>query len=307
MEFNHYSVMLKETVDGMEISEGGVYVDCTFGGGGHSSLILSRIGNGKLYGFDRDSDAITNGQEKFSDDRLCLINENFSNASRELKERGVFQINGAVIDLGVSSYQLDNPERGFSYRFDAPLDMRMDRRESLTAYDVINGYSKSELIRIFKEYGEERFSPLFASVIEKTREKKPIETTLELCELIRNSAPAKKPSEKMDCVKRIFQSVRIEINAELKVIEQALTDLMDMTVSGGRIAVITFHSLEDKIVKRTFKKFENPCECDPRYPCVCGKEAVGRVITKKPLLPTEDELSENNRSHSAKLRICEKL
>ncbi len=307
MEFVHYSVMLNETVDGMNIVPDGVYVDCTFGGGGHSSLILSKLKDGKLYGFDRDSDAIENAKKKFSDERLVLVNENFVNVSRELMERGVSQINGAVIDLGISSYQIDNPERGFSYRFDAPLDMRMDQRETLSAYDIINGYSKSELIRIFKEYGEERYASLFASVIEKKREQKPIETTLELCELIKNASPSKKPTEKMDSVKRIFQSTRIETNSELKIIEDTLTQLMDMTVSGGRIAVISFHSLEDKIVKRTFKKFENPCECDSRYPCVCGKKPVGRVITKKPLLPTEAELDENNRSHSAKLRICEKL
>ncbi len=307
MEFVHYSVMLNETVDGMNIVPDGVYVDCTFGGGGHSSLILSKLENGKLYGFDRDADAIENAKQKFSDERLVLINENFVNVSRELKERGVSQINGAVIDLGISSYQIDNPERGFSYRFDAPLDMRMDRRESLSAYDVINGYSRGELVRVFKEYGEERFASLFASVIEKKRAEKPIETTLQLCEIIKNACPSKKPTDKMDCVKRIFQSTRIETNSELKIIEETLTQLMDMTVSGGRIAVISFHSLEDKIVKSTFKKFENPCECDPRYPCVCGKTAVGKVVTKKPLLPTEAELSENNRSHSAKLRICQKL
>ena len=307
MEFVHYSVMLEETVSGMNIEGNGTYVDCTFGGGGHSSLILSKLENGRLFGFDRDADAIENAKAKFSDERLVLINENFVNVSRELRERGVFQINGAVIDLGVSSYQLDNPERGFSYRFDAPLDMRMDRREAITAYDVINGYSKGELIRIFKEYGEERHAALFASVIEKRRAQKPIETTLELCELIKSSSPAKKPTEKMDSVKRIFQSARIETNCELKIIEDTLTQLMDMTVSGGRICVISFHSLEDKIVKKTFKKFESPCECDPRYPCICGKTPVGKVVTKKPLLPTDAELGENNRSHSAKLRICEKL
>ncbi len=307
MEFIHYSVMLSETVDSLNVDPDGIYVDCTFGGGGHSNLILSKMNNGKLYGFDRDSDAIENGKKKFSDDRLVLINENFVNVSRELKERGVFSINGAVIDLGVSSYQIDNPERGFSYRFDAPLDMRMDRREALSAYDVINGYSKGELIRIFKEYGEERYASLFASVIEKKREEKSIATTLELSEIIKNSSPSKKPTEKMDSVKRIFQSVRIETNSELKIIEDTLSQLMEMTVSGGRIAVISFHSLEDKIVKKTFKKFENPCECDPRYPCVCGKTPCGRMITKKPLLPSEKELGENNRSHSAKLRVCEKL
>ncbi len=307
MEFVHYSVMLNETVDGMNIIPDGVYVDCTFGGGGHSSLILSRLKNGKLFGFDRDSDAIENAKRKFNDERLVLINENFVNVSRELKERGVSEINGAVIDLGVSSYQIDNPERGFSYRFDAPLDMRMDRREAISAYDVINGYSKEELIRIFREYGEERYSSLFASVIVKKRAEKPIETTLELCELIKSSSPAKKPTEKMDSVKRIFQSTRIETNSELKIIEETLTQLMEMTVSGGRLSVISFHSLEDKIVKKTFKKFENPCECDSRYPCVCGKTPIGKVITKKPLLPTELELDENIRSHSAKLRICEKL
>lgn len=311
MEFSHYSVMLKETVDGINVIDGGIYVDCTFGGGGHSRLILSRLGNGKLYAFDRDSDAIENAKNKFADEissgRLILINENFVNVSEALRERGVTQINGAIIDLGISSYQIDNPERGFSYRFDAPLDMRMDQREALTAYDVINGYSKSELIRIFKEYGEERYASVFASAIEKIRAEKPIETTIELCELIKNSSPAKKPTEKMDCVKRIFQSTRIETNSELKIIEETLCQLIDMTVSGGRISVISFHSLEDKIVKRTFKKFENPCECDSRYPCVCGKTPIGKNITKKPLLPTDEELGENNRSHSAKLRICEKL
>lgn len=311
MEFAHYSVMLNETVDGMNVEPDGIYVDCTFGGGGHSSLILSRLKNGKLYGFDRDADAIENAETKFKEDisagKLVLVNENFVNVLSELSARGITHINGAVIDLGISSYQIDNPERGFSYRFDAPLDMRMDRRQTLTAYDVINGYSKGELIRIFKEYGEERYAPHFASVIEKRRGEKPIETTLELCELIKNASPSKKPTEKMDSVKRIFQSTRIETNSELGIIEDTLTQLMDMTVSGGRIAVISFHSLEDKIVKKTFKKFENPCLCDPRYPCVCGKKPTGKMITKKPLLPTEAELGENNRSHSAKLRICEKL
>ncbi len=307
MEFSHYSVMLRETVEGMNIKKGGVYVDCTFGGGGHSALILSMLGEGKLYGFDRDEDAIENARSKFSDDRLVLINENFVNVESALAEKGVFKIDGAVIDLGISSYQVDNPQRGFSYRFDAPLDMRMDKRDSLTAYDVVNGYEKSELIRVFKEYGEERFSSLFASAIEKQREIKPVETTLELCELIKKTAPCKKPSEKIDCVKRIFQSIRIEVNNELKIIDKTLSTLMEMMVSGGRLSVISFHSLEDKIVKRAFKRFENPCECDSRYPCVCGKAPVGKMITKKPTLPCESELAENNRSHSAKLRICEKL
>ncbi len=311
MEFNHYSVLLNETIGGMNIDENGIYVDCTFGGGGHSSLIFSKLKNGKVYGFDRDADAIENAKRKYakelSENKLILINENFVNVKASLEERGVEKIDGAVIDLGISSYQIDTPERGFSYRFDAPLDMRMDRREALTAYDIVNGYSKSELIRIFKEYGEERYAPFFASVIERKREETPIKTTMELCELIRSVAPAKKPTEKMDCVKRIFQSLRIATNSELSIIDETLTQLMSLLKSGGRLAVISFHSLEDKIVKRAFKLFENPCECDSRYPCVCGKKAVGKVITKKPILPSEKELEENNRSHSAKLRICQKI
>ena len=306
--FEHYSVMAKESLELLAPAENGVYVDCTFGGGGHSGRILSSVRNVRVIGIDRDEDAIRNGEEKFgSDKRLTLVHDNFANVSGILDSLGIEKINGAIMDLGVSSYQIDSEERGFTYQAEAPLDMRMDRSSALCAEDVVNTYPARELERIFREYGEERYSGRIASSILKEREKHAIKTTKELEETVERAVFGS-PKDKLNSVKRIFQAVRIEVNGELGVIEPAIRAITDRLFSGGRIVAISFHSLEDRIVKNTFKKLEDPCECPKDFPvCVCGKKPQLRIITKKPLLPTEEENAENSRSHSAKLRAAQKL
>ena len=309
--YGHYSVMLAETVDSLNIKPGGVYVDCTLGGAGHSARILEKMGgDGKLVGIDRDEYAIQKASQRLEKykDNILLIKGNFCDAPELLSENGIHKIDGVVADLGVSSFQLDNADRGFSYMHDAPLDMRMSRQDKLSAYDVVNGYEEKELSRIINLYGEERFASKIAYNICRTREKQPIKTTAELAEVVKNSIPAKNRADGPHPAKRTFQAIRIEVNGELDVIDKMILGLFPMLESGGRMAVITFHSLEDRIVKHTFAELAKGCECPPDFPvCVCGKKPQGVVVTKKPILPSEQELEENPRSRSAKLRVCEKI
>ena len=309
--YGHYSVMLAETVDSLNIKPGGVYVDCTLGGAGHSARILEKMGgDGKLVGIDRDEYAIQKASQRLEKykDNILLIKGNFCDAPELLSENGIHKIDGVVADLGVSSFQLDNADRGFSYMHDAPLDMRMSRQDKLSAYDVVNGYEEKELSRIINLYGEERFASKIAYNICRTREKQPIKTTAELAEVVKNSIPAKNRADGPHPAKRTFQAIRIEVNGELDVIDKMILGLFPMLESGGRMAVITFHSLEDRIVKHTFAELAKGCECPPDFPvCVCGKKPQGVIVTKKPILPSEQELEENPRSRSAKLRVCEKI
>ena len=309
--YGHYSVMLAETVDSLNIKPGGVYVDCTLGGAGHSARILEKMGgDGKLVGIDRDEYAIQKASQRLEKykDNILLIKGNFCDAPEMLSEKGIHRIDGVVADLGVSSFQLDNADRGFSYMHDAPLDMRMSRQDKLSAYDVVNGYEEKELSRIINLFGEERFASKIAYNICRTREKQPIKTTAELAEVVKNSIPAKNRADGPHPAKRTFQAIRIEVNGELDVIDKMILGLFPMLESGGRMAVITFHSLEDRIVKHTFAELAKGCECPPDFPvCVCGKKPQGVVVTKKPILPSEQELEENPRSRSAKLRVCEKI
>lgn len=309
--YGHYSVLLAETVDSLNIKPGGVYVDCTLGGAGHSARILEKMGgDGKLVGIDRDEYAIQKASQRLEKykDNILLIKGNFCDAPELLSENGIHKIDGVVADLGVSSFQLDNADRGFSYMHDAPLDMRMSRQDKLSAYDVVNGYEEKELSRIINLYGEERFASKIAYNICRTREKQPLKTTAELAEVVKNSIPAKNRADGPHPAKRTFQAIRIEVNGELDVIDKMILGLFPMLESGGRMAVITFHSLEDRIVKHTFAELAKGCECPPDFPvCVCGKKPQGVVVTKKPILPSEQELEENPRSRSAKLRVCEKI
>lgn len=309
--FGHYSVMLSETVDGLNIKQDGIYVDCTLGGAGHSNEILKRLGeNGKLIGIDQDSYALEKASERLRvyGNRAVLLKGNFCEAAELLKEAGIEKIDGVVADLGVSSFQLDNADRGFSYMQDAPLDMRMNQDKGFSAYNVINEYDERQLSKIIDMYGEERFARKIATNICKARELKPIETTLELAEIIKSSIPAKNRADGPHPAKRTFQAIRIEVNGELDVIDKMINGLFPMLNSRGRMAIITFHSLEDRIVKHSFLELTKGCECPPDFPvCVCGKKAQGTVITRKPILPSDTELEENPRSRSAKLRICEKI
>lgn len=308
-EFRHYSVMLNECIDGLAVSDG-VYVDCTAGGGGHSLEIVKRIGNGRLIAVDQDSAAIAAARQRLADfaDKVTFVNRNFVEIGQTLDELSIDKINGALIDLGVSSFQFDTPERGFSYRYDAPLDMRMNRNAPLTAYDVINGYPEGEIRRILYAYGEESFAPQIANRIARCRKEKPIETTFELVELIKSAMPAKALVGGHHPAKKSFQAIRIEVNRELDVIESTLRTLADRLAPGGRLAVITFHSLEDRIVKQTFASLAQGCTCPKSFPvCVCGHKPEVRILFRKPILPGERELAENPRSRSAKLRIVEKL
>ncbi len=309
MGFDHYSVLLKESVDALRVRPGGVYVDGTLGGGGHSYEILSR-GAGKLIGIDRDKDAVAAacGRLKEFGDRFISVNRNFSEIKDILKELGISGIDGAVLDLGVSSYQLDTAGRGFSYMHDAPLDMRMDRSQRLSAFEVVNEYSEEELTGIFYEYGEEKWSKRIAHFIAEKRRIKPVETTGELVEIIKAAIPAKARAEGGHPAKRIFQAVRIEVNGELRILENAVRDFVEALVPGGVLSIITFHSLEDRIVKQTFAELARGCTCPKEFPvCVCGGKPKIRLLGRKPVLPSEKELSENSRSKSAKLRTAVKL
>lgn len=308
--FEHKSVLLKETIEGLNIKLDGIYVDGTLGGGGHSYEIARRLDKGgKLVGIDRDEDALRAASERLSEfsDRVKLIRGNYEDTVSILHDQGIFGADGILLDLGVSSYQFDEAERGFSYKKEAPLDMRMDRREKRTAADIINGYTESELYRIIRDYGEDRFAKNIAKHIVNERQKKPIETTTELAEIIKHAIPARVREGGGHPAKKTFQAIRIELNRELDILSGSIEGLIDILNPGGRIAIITFHSLEDKIVKSAFKKAENPCTCPPDFPvCVCGKKSKGRVLTRKPIVSGDEELSENNRAHSAKLRIFEK-
>lgn len=309
MEFKHYSVLLKESVDYLNVNENGVYADATLGGGGHSYEILSR-GAKKLIGIDQDRDAISAASKRLEGfgDKLITVNRNFSEIKAILDELGIEKIDGAVMDLGVSSYQLDNAERGFSYMHDAPLDMRMNRDNPKSAYDVVNGYSESELTKIFYEYGEEKWSARIAKFIVEKRNEQEIKTTGELTEIIKAAIPKAARMEGGHPAKRVFQAIRIEVNGELEILKQAVNDFVDALKPGGVLSVITFHSLEDRIVKKTFKELAQGCTCPKSFPvCVCGKTSAVKVLTTKPILPSEKELDENSRSKSAKLRVVVKL
>ena len=311
MEFNHTSVLLNETIEGLKIKPDGIYVDGTLGGGGHSFEIAKRLNdNGRLIGIDQDEAAILAAGERLKDfgDKVTIVRSNYRNALSVLHDLGIEKIDGVMLDLGVSSYQLDTQERGFSYRYDAPLDMRMDLRQTLTAKDIVNGYSETELFHIIRDYGEDRFAKNIAKHIVMARAKKPIETTGELNEIIRAAIPAKMRAEGGHPSKRTYQAIRIECNKELEVLKESLEEMIGILNPGGRLCIITFHSLEDRIVKTAFKKAENPCTCPPSFPvCVCGKKSQGKVITGKPVLPCEEEMESNPRSKSAKLRIFEKI
>ena len=309
-DFVHVSVLLKEAVDLLDIKPDGIYVDCTAGGGGHSSAIAERLTTGHLYSFDQDEDAIKAASERLAKygDKVTVIRENFRNAAATLRSMGIEHIDGATADLGVSSYQLDNEERGFSYMADAPLDMRMDRRGTLTARDVVNGYSEEEIARILFTYGEEKFSRKIAAAIVREREAEPIENTLRLSDIIKNAIPAAARSGGHHPAKRSFQAIRIEVNSELSIIEPAIKELASMLNEGGRISVITFQSLEDRAVKNAFAELSSGCVCPPSFPvCVCGRKPQMKIVTKKPVLPADSELETNPRARSAKLRAAEKL
>lgn len=308
MQFNHYSVLLNETIEELQVKPDGIYLDGTLGGGGHAYQVCKRLAGGHFYGIDQDAAAIQAASERLKEfgSRVTILRDNYQNAKALLEGMQVTQVDGIVLDLGVSSYQLDTEERGFSYRYDAPLDMRMDQRQSLTARDIVNTYSEKELYSIIRDYGEDPFAKNIAKHIAKARTEKPIETTFELNEVIKAAIPAKMrvnghPS------KQTFQAIRIECNHELEVLKNALDDFIDLLAPEGRLCIITFHSLEDRIVKNAFRRNENPCTCPPGFPvCTCGKVSKGKVITRKPILPGEEELAENNRSKSAKLRVFEK-
>ena len=312
MEFRHRSVLLEETIEGLKVKPDGIYLDGTLGGGGHSSEILKRLKGGCLIGIDQDEEALAAAGKRLSEfgeegKRFTLIRDNYCNAAEAVRTYGVNGVDGIVLDLGVSSWQLDNAERGFSYRYDAPLDMRMDKRQTLTARDIVNDYPESALYQVIRDYGEEQFAKNIAKHIVQARQKGPIETTGQLNELISAAIPAKIQKKGGHPSKRTFQALRIECNRELEVLKNSIDGLIGLLNPGGRICIITFHSLEDRIVKTAFRRNENPCTCPPDFPvCICGKKSLGRVITRKPILPSEEEMEENPRSKSAKLRIFEK-
>lgn len=309
MEFEHKSVLLDETIEGLDIKPDGIYVDGTMGGAGHSSVILSKLGaNGRLVCIDQDEDAIRTGTQRIgSDDRVKIVRSNYCNISQVLENLGISSVDGILLDLGVSSYQFDEAERGFSYRFDSPLDMRMDRRQTLTAKDIVNNYSEKELFRIIKTYGEEQFAQNIAKHIVLARQKDEINTTFELNEIIKAAIPAKKRMNGHPS-KKTYQALRIECNRELEVLKESLDTMIDLLNPGGRLCIITFHSLEDRIVKLAMKNAESPCTCPPEFPvCVCGKKSKGKVVTRKPIIPTQEEIFTNSRSSSSKLRIFEKI
>ncbi|HJA11419.1 MAG TPA: 16S rRNA (cytosine(1402)-N(4))-methyltransferase RsmH [Candidatus Mediterraneibacter merdipullorum] len=309
MAFNHTSVLLHETVDGLNVRPDGTYVDATLGGGGHAFEVCSRLGDkGRFIGIDQDADAIEAAGRRLAGfgEKVTIIRSNYRDMKPQLHKIGIDRVDGIVLDLGVSSYQLDTAERGFSYRADAPLDMRMDQRQKMTARDIVNGYSEKELYRVIRDYGEDRFAKNIAKHIVAARAKSPIETTGQLNEVISHAIPMKIQKTSGHPSKRTFQAIRIELNHELDVLKDSLDDMIDMLSPGGRICIITFHSLEDRIVKSTFRRNENPCTCPDNFPvCVCGNVSKGKVVTRKPILPSQEEMEANSRSKSAKLRIFE--
>lgn len=311
MEFNHTSVLLTETIENLNIKPDGIYVDGTLGGGGHAYEVLKRLsGKGRLIGIDQDADAIAAAGQRLKEfsERLTIIRSNYADMKKELAGIGITGVDGIVLDLGVSSFQLDTPERGFTYRVeDAPLDMRMDQRSSISARDIVNGYSEGELYRIIRDYGEDRFAKNIAKHIVAAREIEPIETTGQLNEIIAAAIPKKVAKTGGHPAKRTYQAIRIACNHELDVLRDHLDEMIGLLNPGGRICIITFHSLEDRIVKTIFRNSENPCTCPPDFPvCVCGNVSKGIVITRKPILPTDGEMESNPRSKSAKLRVFEK-
>ena len=309
MEFKHKSVLLEETIDGLRVKPDGTYVDGTLGGAGHAQEVCRRLSaKGRFIGIDQDQDAIVAASERLSayGDRVQIIRSNYCYMANELKNLGIQKVDGIVLDLGVSSYQLDNEERGFTYRVDAPLDMRMDQRQSRTAADIVNGYDERELYRIIRDYGEDKFAKNIAKHIVMERQESPILTTKRLAEIVDHAIPMKMKKQGGHPAKRTFQAIRIEVNHELDVLEKNLNDMIDLLNPGGRFCIITFHSLEDRIVKNAFRTAQNPCVCPSDFPvCVCGRKPKGRVITRKPILPSGEEMEVNPRSKSAKLRIFE--
>ena len=311
MVFSHKSVLLNETIEGLAIKPDGVYVDGTLGGAGHSSVIASGLSEkGRLIGIDQDAAAIATASERLAKygGRVQIVRSNYENMCQVVKECGCTGVDGILLDLGVSSYQLDTLERGFSYKYDTKLDMRMDERQALTAETIVNEYGEMDLFRIIRDYGEDKFAKNIAKHIVAARAKKRIETTYELNEIIKAAIPAKMRENGGHPSKRTYQAIRIECNRELDVLRDTLDDMIDLLNPGGRLCIITFHSLEDRIVKTSFKTNENPCTCPPSFPvCTCGKKSKGKVVTRKPILPSEEEMEENSRSKSAKLRIFEKV
>lgn len=309
MAFEHKSVMLEETINNLNIKPEGIYVDGTLGGGGHSYEIARQLKNGRLIGIDQDEAAIKAAGERLAEfkDRVTIVRSNYSEMKQVLSELGIDKVDGILLDLGVSSYQLDTVERGFSYKEDAPLDMRMDTRNPKTAKDIINGYSEMELFRIIRDYGEDNFAKNIAKHIVRIRAEKPFETTFELIDAIKAAIPMKLRVNKGHPAKKTFQAIRIELNRELEVLKDTLQEMIELLAPGGRLCIITFHSLEDRIVKSSFRTNENPCTCPPNFPiCVCGKKPKGKAVTRKPIFPSEEELEYNKRSKSAKLRVFEK-
>ena len=310
MEFKHKSVLLYETVDELNIKPDGIYVDGTLGGGGHSYEIASRLSdNGRLIGIDQDEDAIKAASKRLEPfkDRVTIVRNNYCNMDKVLNDLSIDKVDGIMLDLGVSSYQLDTAERGFTYNVDAKLDMRMDQRQEVTARDIVNDYSEYDLYRIIRDYGEDRFAKNIAKHIVAARKEKPIETTFELNDIIKAAIPMKVRATGGHPSKRTYQAIRIELNRELEVLENSIDMMIDRLNKEGRLCIITFHSLEDRIVKVRFKNNENPCTCPPSFPtCVCGKKSKGKVITRKPIVPSDEELEENSRSKSSKLRVFER-
>lgn len=310
MEFKHVSVLLNECIEGLNIKPNGTYVDCTLGGAGHSSHILKNLSkDGVLVGIDQDRDALTAAKERLKDyDNVRYVHSNFYNIDNILSDLDIEKVDGILMDLGVSSYQLDEASRGFSYMQDAPLDMRMNRDNDFSAYDIVNNYSEEQLYKVIKDYGEERFAKRIANFIVNAREINPIQTTLELVEIIKNAIPAKARREGPHPAKRTFQAIRIEVNSELKILNKTIEDGVERLNKGGRMVIITFHSLEDRIVKLKYRELENPCTCPKEFPmCVCGKKPTIKVLTRKGLAPSKEEIEENPRSRSAKVRILEKI
>lgn len=311
MEFVHKSVLLNETIESLNIKPDGIYVDGTLGGGGHAYEVCKRLGeHGRFIGIDQDAEAIEAAGSRLSEfgDKVTIVRSNYVNIENVLKNLNITKVNGIMLDLGVSSHQLDTIERGFSYKEDAPLDMRMDDRNDITAKDIVNTYSEYDLYRIIRDYGEDKFAKNIAKHIVLAREEKTIETTGELSEIIKNSIPMKIRLKGGHPAKKTFQAIRIELNHELDVLNDSIDKMIDLLDDGGRLSIITFHSLEDRIVKTKFKNNENPCTCPPEFPiCICGKKPKGKIITKKPIIPEDQEIEENKRSKSSKLRVFERI
>lgn len=311
MEFNHVSVLLEEVLNGLAVKADGIYVDGTLGGAGHASAVCSKLGSeGRFIGIDQDADAIKASTERLAPYRkqVKIIRSNYSEMADILMQEGIRSVDGITLDLGVSSFQLDASERGFSYRVDAPLDMRMDKRQDLSAYQVVNEYSEMDLFRIIRNYGEDRFAKNIARHIAVERQKEAIRTTGRLADIVSQAIPMKIKKQGGHPAKRTFQAIRIEVNHELEVLEENIGNMIDLLNPGGRLCIISFHSLEDRIVKQAFRKAENPCTCPPDFPvCICGKKPKGKSLNRKPILPSEQEMRENPRSKSAKLRIFEHI